>query len=200
MEAPRGRAWRPGQVALITLTVVAVVGAAKAAEGCLVPVIAGIVFAYALKPLVSWLHRMRIPRPIGAAFVLAAVTGLVVGAGLLIRDDAIAAVAELPYVARKLRMAAHETARETTSPIGHVREAAAELNRAAAEAVGTPPQIGAPPPAGSFGADVQAWTAAQSSKIASVVADLGIALLLAFFVLSSGDLFRRKLVQIAGPT
>ena len=67
-------------------------------------------------------------------------TAALVGVGAWVKDDAAAALAELPNAARKLRIAAQEKAREPANPIGHVREAAAELNRAAAEAVGTTPQ------------------------------------------------------------
>src|SRR5947199_136071 len=44
------------------------------------------------------------------------------------------------------------------------------------------------------------WGAAQSSKSISVAADLGLAALLALFLLAAGDTFRRKLVALAGPT
>jgi predicted PurR-regulated permease PerM len=112
-----------------------------------------------------------------------------------VKDDAAAALAELPHAARQLRVAAQEKAREPAGPIGHVREAAAELNRAAAEAVGTPPARTNPPPA-----DLQTWGATQSSRFVDAVSELGLAALLAFFLLVSGDTFRRKLVGLAGPT
>jgi predicted PurR-regulated permease PerM len=199
---PPKRPWRAGELALVVIALMIGVLTAKAAAPLLVPLTAGILIAYALKPLVGALERLHIPRVAGAALVLAAVIGTVGIAVALVRDEAAGALAELPEAARKVRIAAHEIAKQPTNPIGRVREAAAELNRAAAEAVGNPtPTTAAPPPAVSnTSSELQAWGAAQSSKFVGVVADLAVAALLALFVLASGDTFRRKLVHIAGPT
>lgn len=201
MNAPARlpRTWRAGELALVVLAIVAVVAGAKAAEAFLIPVTAGILIAFALKPLVNGLEHLRIPRPVGATFVLVALTGLFVGAGTLVRDDTASALAELPDAARKLRIAARETARKPENPIGHMRAAAAELNRAADEAVGTP-HPATPPLAGTTVGALQAWSAAQPSRVFTAVADLGLAALLALFLLAAGDTFRRKIVQLVGPT
>jgi predicted PurR-regulated permease PerM len=44
------------------------------------------------------------------------------------------------------------------------------------------------------------WLSQQSSKAVEVVVEIGVAGLLAYFLLASGDTFRRKLVSVAGPT
>jgi predicted PurR-regulated permease PerM len=48
--------------------------------------------------------------------------------------------------------------------------------------------------------DVQHWITDQSAKMLGVITQLAIAALLAYFLLASGDTFRRKLVHLAGPT
>jgi predicted PurR-regulated permease PerM len=197
------RKWRAGELALVVLAVIAIVAAAKAAAALLIPLTAGLLIAYALRPLVEGLERVRLPRLAGAIFVLAALSAALVGVGAWVKDDAAAALAELPQAARKLRLAAQEKAREPANPIGHVREAAAELNRAAAEAVGAAPEAAAASAAArsaSPSPDIQSWGAAQSSRVFEGLSDLGLAALFAFFLLASGDTFRRKLVAIAGPT
>ena len=197
------RKWRAAERALVVLAFIATVAAAKAADTLLIPLTAGLLLAYALRPLVEGLERFHVPRLAGSAFVLAAVTAALVGVGAWVKDDAAAALAELPHAARKLRMAAQEKAREPANPIGHVREAAAELNRAAAEAVGTTPQAPGPaPPARADGlpSGLEAWGAAQSSRFVDTLSELGLAALFAFFLLAAGDTFRRKLVSLAGPT
>src|SRR6185312_238733 len=87
-------------------------------------------------------------------------------------------------------------------PMGHVREAAAELNRAAAEAAngGRAPAANATPPPPAQPNALQRWLSAQSAKALDVIVDIGIAGLLAYFLLAAGDTFRRKLVHLAGPT
>jgi predicted PurR-regulated permease PerM len=131
--------------------------------------------------------------------VLAVLSGLIVGGVFLLRDDATAAIAELPSAARKIRMAAHENARQPQGPMGHVRAAAAELNRAAAEAANGGKPVPAPAPAAEP-TQLQRWLSEQSGKALDVVIEIGIAGLLAFFLLAAGDTFRRKLVHVAGPT
>ena len=193
---------RAGEVALVALALLAAIAFAKLAAPFLIPLTAGILIAYALKPLVSVLERVHIHRAVGAALVLAALTSLLVGGIIWVRDDAAEALAQLPNAARRLRIAAHETAALPTNPIGHVREAAVELNRAAAEAVGNAPrEAGARAPAPvAEPSEVQTWGSAQSSKLFGAFADLALAALLALFVLASGDTFRRKVVHMAGPT
>jgi predicted PurR-regulated permease PerM len=186
--------------ALVVLAVLAVCAAAKIAAPFLIPVIVGILASYSLRPMVTALERIHIHRAIGAAIVLLLLSGVVAGAVLLLRDDANSALAELPDAARKIRLAAHRSAQAPAGPVKHVREAAAELNAAAAEATsgGTPRVAAAPPPAAPSA--FQVWISAQSAKALEVVVEIGIAALLAYFLLAAGDAFRRKLVRAAGPT
>jgi predicted PurR-regulated permease PerM len=198
-EPPAPRRQRSALTALIVLAVLAIVAAAKVAASFLVPVVVGMLMSYSLKPLVATLERIHIHRAIGSAIVLILLSALVAGGVLLLRDDATAALAELPNAARKIRMAAHENARQPQGPMGHVRAAAEELNRAAAEATsgGRPVAAPAPPPQPT---QLQRWLSEQSGKALDVIIEIGIAGLLAYFLLAAGDTFRRKLVSVAGPT
>ncbi len=191
------RRQRATVTALIVLATLAVLTAAKLASAFLVPVVVGMLASYSLKPLVGWLERLHVHRALGSAVVLLVIAGLVGGGVFLLRDDAVSALANLPDAARKIRLAAHENAQEPPGPMGHVREAAAELNRAAAEATGgrTPAPNASPPPNA-----LQRWVSDQSAKALDVVVDIGIAGLLAYFLLAAGDTFRRKVVHLAGPT
>ena len=184
-------------MALATLAAIAV---AKWAQAFLVPLTAGVLIAYALKPVVTALERVHIHRVVGAVLVLAALTGIIVGAVVLVRDDAISALSDLPDAARRLRIAAQQSAREPRNPITYLRQAAAELSRAAAEAIGggAPPAATAPAPAAPT--ELREWGATQSTKFLEVVAELGLAALLALFVWATGDMFRRKVLKLAGPT
>ena len=199
-EAVVVRRRRPAETALVVLAILAVIAAAKIAEPFIVPVIVGTLLSYSLKPLVAMLERVHIHRVIGAAVVLTLLGAVIAGGVFLLRDDANAALAELPNAARKVRMAARENAQKPEGPIGHVRAAAEELNRAAAEATSggkTTPPAAAPAPQPT---QIQRWITEQSSKALDVIVDIGIAGLLAYFLLAVGDAFRRKLVRVAGPT
>ena len=124
------------EIAVLTLAAVALIAGARVAEPFLVPVITGILLSYTLRPLVAALERLHIARVIGAALVIVVLVGLLSAVGYVIRDDVNAAVAELPAAARKFRLAAADAARQPESPMTHMKAAAAELDRAAAEATG----------------------------------------------------------------
>lgn len=196
---PPPRRSRSATTALIIIALVLVCAAAKIAAPFLIPVVVGMMASYSLKPLVGWLERIHIHRAIGSAVVLLLVSGLVAGGVFLLRDDATKALAELPNAAHKIRMAAHENARQPEGPMGHVRAAAAELNRAAAEATsgGNEAPAQPPPPAPS---GLQKWFSDQSSNVFEVIVEIAVAGMLAYFLLAAGDTFRRKLVRAAGPT
>ena len=184
-------------IEMTTLLIAVVVGvaAARVAEPFLVPVVAGILLSYALRPLVTVLERVKLPRVAAAALVISVLVGFMSAIGYAIRDDVNLAVAELPGAARKLRVAITQSATQP-GPMTHVKEAAKELDRAAAEASGTKP-VPAPPP-DRVVSQVQTFVEAQYSKAMAVITEIVFAVLLAFFLLASGDTFRRKVAKLAG--
>jgi predicted PurR-regulated permease PerM len=148
---------------------------------------------------VSLLERARVPRVAAAALVIAVLVSLITATGYAIRDDVNEAVAELPAAARKLRVAAVQSARESPGPMTHVKEAAAELDRAALEAAGkAPAAVAAPPAPAGVEAQFQRFVAQESNNALLVVSQFLVALLLAFFLLAAGDTFRRKVAKLAG--
>jgi predicted PurR-regulated permease PerM len=187
--------------ALTVLAVLAVVLVLQYAQAMLIPIVLGVLISYALEPPVAGLTRLRIPRPLAAAIVLIAVVGA--GGRLLygLRSEASAIVEQLPQAARRLRHTL-ESGPPTTSAIQQVQKAANELEKAATAA--------APPPAEPSGVQrVQVETPPFSVGDYLVWGSLGLAtalgqfvlvLFLVYFLLASGDLYRRKLVKIAGPS
>ena len=185
------------QIAIIVVAIIVTIGAARIAEPFLVPVVMGILFSYMLRPLVSLLERIHLPRAAAAALVIAVLVSVVGTTGYLMRDDVNGAVAELPVAARKLRQVVADGARQSPGPMTHMKAAAAELDRAAAEASGKPSAAPAPPVAG-VSAQFQDFVTQQSGKALAVLSQIMVALLVAFFLLAAGDTFRRKVAKIAG--
>src|SRR5579859_2820996 len=62
------------------LATIAVVAALYLARAFFIPLLIGILAAYALRPVVDWLDRWRIPPAAGAALVLGALTAALVWA------------------------------------------------------------------------------------------------------------------------
>src|SRR5512144_233084 len=181
-EPPVGRTWRAHQVALVTIAVVCLIAFAKWAADFIVPVVAGILLAYAVEPLVGRLIRVHVPRGIATTLVLATLVGGLSWTVYSLRNDAADALAELPEAARRLRETIRiSSANGSTSPLAHVQKAAAELDKAAAEASGAPPSGRAPAPAAAVSNELSKQLATHSAALLGVFAQILIAVTLAFF-------------------
>ena len=199
--APRRRspvAWGIG-----ILAVIAIVAALYLARAFFVPLLIGIIASYALRPPVNWLKALRIPRAAGAALVVGAVVAGLGWAAFSLGDDAAAMIQGLPEGARKVRQHVIAARKGGPTALQKIKEAATELQGAAADATGDR-KAGRPAPgrAAAQGTESGTWLndylLAQSALLATVAAQAPIVLLLAYFLLASGDHFRRKLVQLVG--
>jgi predicted PurR-regulated permease PerM len=189
------------------LSVLALVAALYLARGFFVPLLIGILASYALHPLVDGLKACRVPRSVGAALVLAMVAGSFSWIGFSISEDAKALIDKLPEAARKLRQDLSTSRSGTPTALQKVQEAAHELQGAAADAGAQPkPGMRAPPAARAIAAPASEptwlldYTLAQSALLATIAAQTPIVLLLTYFLLASGEHFRRKLIQLVGPS
>jgi len=100
-----------------------------------VPILLGVMFSYALTPLVDTLQRWRLPRAAGATLVLSAIVVVICWGGWQLSDDATALIENLPTVAQKMRRAIEgQRGKPTASPIEKVQQAANELEQAAQQA------------------------------------------------------------------
>jgi predicted PurR-regulated permease PerM len=186
---------RPHEIALVIIATITVLAAAKLAADFLVSVVAGILLAYALEPPVARLQQTGLPRGIAATIVLVALVSAAGATVWWLRHDAAAVVAELPEAARKFRAAVRSDG--TPGPLAHVREAAAELDKAAAEAQGKPPAP-KPDPTPPVTSALSNQLGAHGAALIELAGQLGIAAILALFLLAAGDTFRRKLLHIVG--
>ena len=191
------RQLRVHEIAVVVLAALAVLAAAKLAADFLVPVVAGVLLAYALEPPVARLAQAGVPRGIAATLVLIALVGSAATAVYWLRHDAAAVVAELPEAARNLRSALRS--HDKPGPLAHVQEAAAELEKAAAEAAGKAP-VPKPDPTPPVASELSKQMAAHGAALIELVGQIGIAATLALFLLAAGDTFRRKLMHLVGPS
>lgn len=186
-------------MAFYALVLMAVVGALYLARAFFIPLLIAFLCAYALRPLVDWLCRLRVPRAVSSALVLALLAGSLSWLVFSLRDDAAAMLESLPQAARKLRHEVSAAQAKGPSTLQKVQEAATELQKAAAEATGTRAPTAAAP-ASPEPVWLRNYLLTQTGLLIAVAAQAPLVLLLAFFLLASGGEFRRKLVQFAGPT
>ncbi len=195
----------PGEVrsiALGALMVLAVLAALKVASGFFIPLMLGLVFSYALSPLVDWLHRRKVPRAVSAGLLILGILAGMGGAVYSLSDDANELITTLPDAARKVGDSMRRKARAPDTALDTVQKAAAELEKAANEAGGNAP----PPQRGvsrvvvekpRFDLRDHLWSGTLG--LASLLAQIVLVSFLTFFLLVSGNTFRRKLVKITGP-
>jgi predicted PurR-regulated permease PerM len=188
---------------LAVLAVLAAIYALHWAAAVVIPVLLGLMCSYALTPLVNRMHAWRIPRAAGAAMLLLAIAG---GAGSTVYalgDDATAMVESLPDAARKLQRAMRSARGQPEGPIAKVQRAAAKLEQAAEVTAAAAPPVtsqGVPrvqvePPRFS----IKAYLWSGTLGLVGLVGQALVVLFITFFLLVSGDNFRRKMVRIAGP-
>src|SRR6185369_3824412 len=187
-------------MALVVLTALAVLLVLRWASDFFIPLMLGLMLSYALSPVVNALQRLRIPRAISAAVLI---VGLLGGVGFGVysfSDDANQLIESLPEAARKLRDSVR--ARTSDTPLGTVQKAAAQIEQAAEEASAATPagrgvqRVVVEKP--RFNIRDHLWSGTMG--LASLAGEAIIVTFLTFFLLVSGDTFRRKLVKITGPS
>ena len=189
-------------IALTVLTVLAGVLTLQWARPLLVPLLIGVFFSYSLDPVVRRLTGWRIPQTLAATLVF---VGAVAALGLLtysLSQQVVALTDHLPTAAQELREALQARRAGEPGPVARVQQAAEELQKLSGsgtpltDARGRVTTVAIQRKPFDFGDYV--W--AGSLSVTEFAGDTVVVFLLAFYLLLAGDLFRRRLVEIAGPT
>jgi predicted PurR-regulated permease PerM len=163
----------------------------------LAPVAFGLLLFYALDPAVDGLERARVPRALAAALVLGVTLATILGGAYALQGQAMTVINELPAGARRLSELMDRRPRQVAGPLEKVEQAAEELAKTdspkAAPGV-VRVQVEEP--------RVTATGLLWSGSVSAVGAlnQLIMILFLTYFILLSDKLFRRKFVELAGPT
>jgi len=172
------------------------------AAAVLIPVVVAVLISYVLGPGVTSMEKRGVPRVAGSFVAIALLCGgLGVGAYTL-TDEALAIVEAVPVAARRLADRFESKSGEPEGALEKVQEAAKEVEKAAEKASDPTPvargatrvQIVEP----AFAARDYLWAGGRG--LIGFLGQFAIVLFLVFFLLVTGDLFKRKLVKIAGPT
>ena len=189
-------------VSLVVLATLASVFMLRWASAVFIPVMVGLLFSYGLSPVVDWLAHRRIPRALSAAVL---VLGIVFGVGgtvYSLSDDAAKLVESLPVAAQKLRHSISVLQGKRDNTLATMQKAASQLEQAAEETNRAAPvdrgvqrvQIEKP----KFAINDYLWSGTMG--LLAMLGQIGMVALITFFLMASGDTFRRKLVKLAGPT
>ena len=205
-QAPPLTIQMPVDVRSLAITVIAVLGVIlvlRLAEAVLIPVVLATLISYVLGPGVTSMAKRGIPRAVGAFVVIAALCGTVGYGVYTLSDEAIEIVEDLPQAARRIghRLAAKRHPQDE-GLLQKMQSAANQIDKTAADTTETPPapdgvdlvQV-VPPP---FSASEYLWAGGQ--RIINFLGQFSVVLFLVYFLLVTDDLFKRKIVRIAGPT
>jgi predicted PurR-regulated permease PerM len=188
--------------ALWVLAVLAAIFFLHQAKDVLVPVVLAILLSYAMNPLVDWCSAWRIPRSLSAGILLLAIVGLLSFSVYALDDQLTTIVNGLPEAAQNIRQVIREELRGNGSRIQKMQQAARELEKAAKEATGAPVTGSrpAPFPAAESSFNLQSYLWSGSLGALGFVTQIFIVLFLTYFILASGDLFKRKIMRVVGPS
>ena len=191
--------------ALTILAASAAVAVLWWAQAVFIPIFLAVLISHALEPIVGFLEERKCPRSVGTFLVLGAVIAAI-GYGVYALGEPLSTfIDQAPQQARKLRVALESNVRNGTggaNAIDRVQQAASELERAANTAAAPPPT-----PAGVQRVRVEdppfrvrdfLWRGSRG--LLEFLASIVVIFFLTYYLLLAGDLYRRKLASIAGPS
>ena len=189
---------------LAVLAVIAVVLLLQYAASVFIPIVIAILISYALTPSVTWLQKRGLPPAIGAGVVLLLLLALL-GVGTFTLTGQVGQIIDqVPAAAHRLRTR-FEQRHHDGGVVDKVTRAAKEVDKTAAAA--TPDTSTAGTTKGvtqveivqqPFSLSNYLWSGGMT--VLNFLGQFVLVLFLVYFFLVTGDLYKRKLVKIAGPT
>ena len=172
------------------------------AKAVFVPFMLGLVFSYALSPVVNAMASRKVPRGVGAALLMLAILGGIGGTAYALSAEAFKLIDSMPAAVEKFTKAVKAKRVGPDSTLESMQKAAAQIELAAQQ--NTPPQsttrrgairVVVEPP--RFDVRDYLWTG--SIGLAALIGQAVAVIFLTYFLLVSGDTFRRKWLKLAGP-
>ncbi|MDP2397172.1 MAG: AI-2E family transporter [Burkholderiales bacterium] len=185
---------------IVVLTVLVALYMLHWASPILIPIVLGVMTSYAFSPVVNAMEKWHIHRAIGAAVLL---IGIVAGVGALVYslgDETAEIIETLPDSVQKMRQALSTSQGDGAKAVEKVQKAATELEQAAIES-GT---VASPAPRGVTLVQIEKprvnirnylWSGTMG--LVTFIGQLVTVLFFAYFLMTAGDVFRRKLVKIS---
>ncbi|MBC7609245.1 MAG: AI-2E family transporter [Polaromonas sp.] len=169
------------------------------AKAVFVPFLVGLILSYALSPIVNWLELRRVPRWLGAAVLLLSIFGTLGVTGYVLSDEAVKMVESLPAAAQKFRQTIKSRRDGSGSTLDTVQKAASQIEQAAQEGAAPVTNRGAirvVVETSRFNIKDYLWTGTLG--LAALVGQITVVVFLTYFLMVSGNTFRRKLIKMAG--
>ncbi|MBC3907136.1 AI-2E family transporter [Undibacterium umbellatum] len=188
-------------VALTILATVAFVFALRAAQRFFIPLTFGIFIAYTLAPLVNALQRLRLPRVVATTVVMISVLTIFATQINSLHTEFNAILDQLPVATRKFSSEMSKLQYGQAGFMQRMQTAATEIEKATSQATtGVQPTVKKTVVSETPVLKLRELLLAGSLGIMDLLSQTVMMLFLIFFLLLSGDKFKRKLVKITGPS
>jgi predicted PurR-regulated permease PerM len=208
-------------IGIAILATVAAIWMLDWAQPFFVSLLVGILIAYTLYPVVNALQRLRLPRILATTVALTSVLVALVFGAYSLRTQFQTIVNQLPAASSKLSSTLAGLIRSQRLTVQQVESAARTLENAAKPAPAAPPRTPAAPTLpgdSSPGAtaavpeepvkivvaqpafDLNKYLWAGSVGAVGFIGQAVLVFFLVFFLLLTGDTFKRKIAHIAGPS
>lgn len=188
-------------MSLVVLAGLAILFVLHWAKAVFIPVMLSVLFSYALSPVVNWLELKRVPRWLSSAVLLLAILGAIGSTTWSLRDNAAQLVESLPVAAQKFRNAMKVKTGRSDSTLDTVQKAASQIEQATQDGAKPGNTRGAMRVVverASFNVKDYLWTG--TIGLVALIGQAVAVIFLTYFLLLSGDSFRRKLLKLAGPS
>ena len=190
-------------VALVFIATILVIYALQWAQDFIITMLLGVLLAYALNPLVSYLENIKVNRVIGSTIVILAVIAAIVFSGFALRGQVKSIISSLPEAATKLTSIFLPKRGQPLTNMQKMQIAANQVQSATSSAETSvsnkkTPAMRVVVEEPKFKVGDYLWRG--SIGVFSFLAQTITMIFLAYFLLLSGNTFKRKLVKITGPT
>ena len=189
-------------LSLVVLAILASLFVLQWARAVFIPIMLSVLFSYAFSPLINWLEIKRVPRWLSSAVLLLGLLGAMLLGAYSLRVEAGQLVEALPAAAQKLGQALKSSSGKTDSALETVQKAAAQIEQATRDSAATTgPNRGATRvviEAARFNIKNYLWTGTVG--LMTLIGQVTVVVFLTYFLMLSGDTFRRKLIKLAGPS
>jgi len=186
---------------LMVLAILASLFVLQWAKAVLIPIMLSVLFSYAFSPLVNSMELRRVPRWLSSAALLLTILGAIGSGAYLLRLEASQLVEALPAAAQKLGQALKTRSGKSDSALETVQKAASQIEQATRDSAAvTGPNRGATRvviEAQRFNIKTYLWPGTLG--LLTLVGQITVVVFLTYFLMLSGDTFRRKLLKLAGP-
>jgi predicted PurR-regulated permease PerM len=190
-------------LALTILATLAVIYALDWAQTLAISLLLGILFAYTLNPIVAYMERIRIARAFGTVIVMLSVVCALAFGAYGLRGQIQTILDQLPAAASKLSAGFASLNKGHTSTLQKVQNAASALENATNQATSeasSPKRSATRVVFEAPGVKLRDWLLAGSLGAVGLIGQAAMVLFLTFFLLLSGDTYKRKLVRLTGPS